>query len=74
MVVQVFCLPMVMLTLEQEKRMPFIGSEGPYCLALAPSRELARQTYEIVSGFTSILHRKGYYSIFLLSFIKFFIK
>ncbi|XP_063933646.1 probable ATP-dependent RNA helicase DDX41 [Zophobas morio] len=56
----VFCLPMVMLTLEQEKRMPFIGSEGPYCLALAPSRELARQTYEIVSGFTSILHRKDF--------------
>lgn len=55
----VFCLPMVMLALEQEQRMPFIPGEGPFCICLSPSRELARQTHEQVSSFCEALHEEG---------------
>ena len=43
-----FSLPMVMAALEEEMNMPLIGGEGPLGLVLAPSRELARQTFELV--------------------------
>lgn len=33
----VFSLPIVMFSLEQEKRMPFIKNEGPYGLIICPS-------------------------------------
>jgi ATP-dependent RNA helicase DDX41 len=56
----VFCLPMVMLALEQEKRMPFVAGEGPFCVCLSPSRELARQTHEQVSSFCDALEGEGF--------------
>ena len=33
----VFCLPVIMFSLEQEKKLPFIRSEGPYGLIICPS-------------------------------------
>jgi ATP-dependent RNA helicase DDX41 len=44
-----FSLPLVMWALEEELRMPLLPGEGPIGILLAPSRELARQTYELVT-------------------------
>ncbi|KAL5764863.1 hypothetical protein ACOSQ2_017457 [Xanthoceras sorbifolium] len=44
----VFVLPMIMIALQEEMRMPIIPGEGPFCLIICPSKELARQTYEVV--------------------------
>ncbi|KAF8738611.1 hypothetical protein AX14_010908 [Amanita brunnescens Koide BX004] len=43
-----FCLPLIMLALEEEMKMPFVRGEGPVGIILCPSRELATQTYENV--------------------------
>ena len=55
-----FCLPMVMMALEQEKKMPITSGEGPFGLILGPSRELQRQTYEVVEFFASALRNAQY--------------
>merc|ERR1719230_2540933 len=55
----VFTLPMVMLALEEETRMPLSRGEGPFGLILCPSRELARQTYEVVDHFCKHLSASG---------------
>lgn len=44
----VFVLPLIMFCIEQEVKMPFIRNEGPYGLIICPSRELAKQTHEII--------------------------
>ena len=44
-----FSLPLVLWALEEELRMPLRPGEGPIGILLAPSRELARQTYELVT-------------------------
>ena len=44
----VFVLPLIMFCLEQEICLPFIKNEGPYGLIICPSRELAKQTHEII--------------------------
>ncbi|DBA02055.1 TPA: hypothetical protein N0F65_000302 [Lagenidium giganteum] len=54
-----FTLPLVMLALEQEKKMPIIGREGPFGLIIGPSRELMRQTFEVVNHFATHLFRAG---------------
>jgi len=55
----VFTLPMVTIALEEEKRMPIGRGEGPFGLILCPSRELARQTYEISHHFCTHLAESG---------------
>lgn len=35
------------VSLQEEARMPLVQNEGPTGLILCPSRELARQTYEV---------------------------
>ncbi|KAF5273788.1 hypothetical protein FQA39_LY00903 [Lamprigera yunnana] len=55
----VFALPLIMFCLEQEVKMPFIKNEGPYGLIICPSRELAKQTYDIVQYFCNILQKHG---------------
>ena len=55
----VFTLPLVMIALEEEKRLPISRSEGPFGLILCPSRELATQTYEVVNHFCSHLSTVG---------------
>ncbi|GAB4820561.1 hypothetical protein N2152v2_007607 [Parachlorella kessleri] len=56
----VFALPMVMAALQEEVRMPIAKGEGPVGLIVCPSRELARQTFEIVNGLTNTLKAGGY--------------
>jgi len=55
----VFTLPMVMTALEEEKRMPVSRGEGPFGLILCPSRELARQTFELSHHFCQHLAASG---------------
>eukprot|EP01135_Chromosphaera_perkinsii_P004807 Nk52_evm38s296 gene=Nk52_evmTU38s296 len=55
-----FSLPVVMLSLDQEKKMPFEQGEGPYGLILGPSRELARQTYDDMCVYFDELAKGGY--------------
>ncbi|KAH9946399.1 P-loop containing nucleoside triphosphate hydrolase protein [Epithele typhae] len=56
-----FCLPLIMVALEEEVRLPFIRGEGPVGIILCPSRELATQTYENVLTWTAALAKDGKY-------------
>lgn len=51
----VFGLPMILCSLEQEMRAKVVPREGPYGLIVAPSRELAHQTYEVIEFYTDQL-------------------
>ena len=54
-----FSLPMIMFALEEEVNMPLEGREGPIGLILCPSRELARQTFEVVEYYCKALGSSG---------------
>lgn len=54
-----FSLPMIMLALEEELKLPIIGGEGPFGVILCPSRELARQTFDVVEYFCQYLKKGG---------------
>ncbi|KAF9532415.1 DEAD-box protein abstrakt [Crepidotus variabilis] len=56
-----FCLPLIMMALEEEMKMPFIRGEGPVGIILCPSRELANQTYENVKTWCEALARDSKY-------------
>lgn len=56
-----FCLPIIMLALEEETKLPFVKGEGPVGVILCPSRELANQTYENVTTWCQALSRDGKY-------------
>ncbi|KAG2313708.1 hypothetical protein Bca4012_028234 [Brassica carinata] len=56
----VFVLPMIMIALQEEEMMPIGPGEGPFGLIVCPSRELARQTYEVVEQFVAPLVQAGY--------------
>jgi ATP-dependent RNA helicase DDX41 len=55
----VFSLPLVMLALEEEKKMPIAGGEGPLGMIICPSRELAKQTHSVISRICEHLARAG---------------
>lgn len=55
-----FTLPLVMLALEEEKKLPIIGREGPFGIIVGPSRELMRQTFDVVTHFTKHLFQAGF--------------
>eukprot|EP00795_Rhopilema_esculentum_P012495 gene12495-3178_t len=55
----VFVLPIIMFCIEQEKALPFRKGEGPYGLLISPSRELAKQTLEVVEEFANELAHDG---------------
>lgn len=55
----VFVLPLIMFCVEQEVCLPFIRNEGPYGLIICPSRELAKQTHEIIRFFCGLLKQDG---------------
>ncbi|XP_063631050.1 ATP-dependent RNA helicase abstrakt isoform X2 [Cydia splendana] len=55
----VFTLPLLLVCIEQEIKMPFIRNEGPYGLIICPSRELAKQTHEIIQHFVKHLKMTG---------------
>ncbi len=50
-----FSLPLVIAALEEELRMPLVAGEGPIGIILAPSRELARQTFDVVDEFCKVI-------------------
>lgn len=54
-----FSLPMIMYGLEEEMAMPLEPGEGPIGLVLCPSRELARQTFEVVEHLGQSLGSTG---------------
>lgn len=56
----VFVLPIIMFSLEQEVRLPFVPNEGPYGLIICPSRELAKQTHDIVRYYCGHLQQAGF--------------
>jgi ATP-dependent RNA helicase DDX41 len=55
-----FTLPMIMFALEEEVNMPLKPKEGPIGLVLCPSRELARQTYEVVEYYIKSLEKSNF--------------
>ncbi|KAF9475315.1 DEAD-domain-containing protein [Pholiota conissans] len=56
-----FCLPLIMMALEAEMKLPFIRGEGPVGIILCPSRELATQTYDNVVTWCASLAKEGKY-------------
>ncbi|KAK6010356.1 DEAD/DEAH box helicase, partial [Ostertagia ostertagi] len=52
-----FALPLIMFCLEQEYMMPFERGEGPYALVIVPSRELARQIYDVIVDLFQAIER-----------------
>lgn len=62
----VFTLPLIMFCIEQEKGLPFRKGEGPYGLLIAPSRELAKQTFDICNEFSNALQTDGLPALKLL--------
>ncbi|XP_074269688.1 DEAD-box ATP-dependent RNA helicase 35-like [Silene latifolia] len=56
----VFVLPLIMVALQEELMMPIVSGEGPFGLIVCPSRELARQTYEVLEQFLDPLKEAGY--------------
>lgn len=51
----VFGIPMILTALELELKQKVTSSEGPFGLIIAPSRELAHQTYEVLEFYTDRL-------------------
>ncbi|KAI3909783.1 hypothetical protein MKW98_014200 [Papaver atlanticum] len=56
----VFVLPLIMIAIQEEIMMSIVPGEGPFCLVICPSRELARQTYDVVEEFLVPLKEQGY--------------
>ncbi|CAH8543654.1 unnamed protein product [Schistosoma guineensis] len=59
----VFSIPVILFSMDQEQKIPFIQNEGPYGLVLGPSRELARQTHEVICSLIDGLVKAGFPSI-----------
>lgn len=55
----VFSLPLLMVAWEMEVRLRFLPGEGPAGMIIAPSRELARQTFDIINDFCEAIARGG---------------
>lgn len=51
----VFILPIILFSLQQQLNLPFIENEGPYGLVVCPSRELAKQSFEIANYYIDCL-------------------
>ncbi|KAI9317350.1 P-loop containing nucleoside triphosphate hydrolase protein [Zopfochytrium polystomum] len=56
----VFTLPLVLFALEAEMKLPLVSGEGPVGMIVCPSRELARQTFEVAKGMCESLESGGY--------------
>eukprot|EP00798_Chlamydomonas_sp_ICE-L_P032159 gene32159-16692_t len=56
----VFTLPMILIALQEELRMPLIRNEGPTGIVVCPSRELAKQTHDIAEIYCKVLKEDGY--------------
>nr|GEU76191.1 DEAD-box ATP-dependent RNA helicase 35 [Tanacetum cinerariifolium] len=56
----VFVLPLIMIALQEEIMVPIAAGESPLGLIICPSKELARQTYEVIEEFLIPLKESGY--------------
>jgi len=56
----VFVLPLIMVALQEEILMPIVPGEGPFGMIICPSRELAKQTYDVIEQFLLPLKDAGY--------------
>lgn len=55
-----FSLPMILHSLFEEYKMPLQSGEGPIGLILCPSRELAKQTGDVVESICEALYKDGH--------------
>ena len=55
----VFSLPLILFALEEELKCPLIGGEGPIGVIMSPSRELAKQTAEVIAHYTNVMYNRG---------------
>lgn len=67
----VFTLPIIMFSLEQEKRLPFCKREGPYGLIICPS---VRHTRQYASNIKGVLNVKFFIRFLDLKVASFVIK
>lgn len=56
----VFTLPLVLFALQEELRMPLVKNEGPIGIILCPSRELAKQTFDLAVHLCAALEGDGH--------------
>jgi ATP-dependent RNA helicase DDX41 len=56
----VFVLPMLMMAVEEELKLPVVQGEGPFGLIVCPSRELANQTYSVITYYAAALEKDGF--------------
>ncbi|EGT41180.1 hypothetical protein CAEBREN_03374 [Caenorhabditis brenneri] len=54
-----FVLPLIMFCLEQEMKLHFTRNEGPFGLIIVPSRELARQIYDLIIEMSEAIAKVG---------------
>jgi ATP-dependent RNA helicase DDX41 len=54
-----FGLPLLVLAAQEEVRLPLAGGEGPVGLVIAPSRELARQTHQVLEEYAAAMAAGG---------------
>ena len=54
-----FALPALMCAMQEEARLPLVKGEGPVALIICPSRELARQTYDVIQGYVDACGDSG---------------
>jgi ATP-dependent RNA helicase DDX41 len=54
-----FVLPLIMFCLEQEATLPFKRGEGPFGLCVVPSRELAKQIYDVIEWLVREMENDG---------------
>ncbi|KAJ3391238.1 hypothetical protein HDU84_006302 [Entophlyctis sp. JEL0112] len=63
----VFTLPLVLFAMEAEMRLPLASGEGPVGMIVCPSRELARQTFDVAQELvTALTHNRKYPPLRLL--------
>ncbi|KAL2554899.1 DEAD-box ATP-dependent RNA helicase 35 [Forsythia ovata] len=55
-----FCVLLIMIALQEEVMMPIAPGEGPFGLIICPSRELARQTDEVMEQFLEPMREFDY--------------
>ncbi|KAI3976534.1 hypothetical protein MKX01_008392 [Papaver californicum] len=59
----VFVHPLIMIAIQEEIMMPIVPGEGPFCLVICPSGELAMKTFDMVEEFLVPLKEQGYHEI-----------
>lgn len=58
-----FVVPLLAAAAESEYKLPVVGGEGPLAVVVTPSRELARQIFDLVVDFASSLTSQRFLSL-----------